>query len=217
MKQHSIEVVKTAHYYTLGEPTMDTKTFWICCHGYGQLAKRFVHKFDQLDLKDNFVVAPEGLNRFYWSRNPSTVGSTWMTSEDRLDEIKDYSNYLTTIYEYYYSQLPENVCINLFGFSQGVATVYRWMMEKFLPFDNLIMWGGHLPEDLDYSPYYDYFADRRLLFYYGDEDEFLTPERLEWHDKIITEKGLNIEKVPYQGKHKIYRAVLHDLAAKLNL
>ena len=79
MQIHSISVPKTAHYCTLGEPGPHIKYFWICCHGYGQLAKRFIRKFERIHQEDTLVVAPEGFSRFYWKDFTGDVVATHMS------------------------------------------------------------------------------------------------------------------------------------------
>ena len=62
MKEHSTKVQRTAHYATYGEISNSTKYFILACHGYGQLAKHFIKKFDILASEEVFVLAPEGLS-----------------------------------------------------------------------------------------------------------------------------------------------------------
>ena len=126
MKKHKILFEKTAHYATIGEPGEHVKYLWLVCHGYGQLASLIIHKFDGFDTSEHFILAPEGLSRFYWNRTaPNPVGSSWMTMVDRLDEIADYTRYIKMLYDEYVPQMAENVKIILFGFSQGCATQTR--------------------------------------------------------------------------------------------
>ena len=83
MKIHHIPVKRQARYYTLGTLDTNTKHVYIVLHGYGQLASQIIHKFD--DMADEvFIIAPEGLSRFYWDGMTGTVGASWMTKEDRF-------------------------------------------------------------------------------------------------------------------------------------
>ncbi|NIP78275.1 MAG: phospholipase, partial [Gemmatimonadetes bacterium] len=80
---------------------------WFVLHGYGQLAERFVRRFDALPgVRDGMraVVAPEALSRFYVEEEvtgphgpESRVGATWMTRADREHEIRDYVEYLDRV------------------------------------------------------------------------------------------------------------------------
>jgi len=212
MKSHKILFEKTAHYSTIGEPSKKIKYIWIVCHGYGQLASLMIHKFDGFDEQEHFILAPEGLSRFYWNRSsPNPVGSSWMTKVDRLDEIADYTRYIKKLYNEYVPQMADDVEIILFGFSQGCATQIRWIMREFPKFHHLVLWGGLLPEDLDYTPHTEYFSDKNLYWVYGDKDQFLEQKHIDWHHKFMKEQSLSFKTIQFEGKHRIDREVLHNL------
>src|SRR6476469_3720019 len=98
---HSTVVPRTARYYTLGPTHGFPRELWFVCHGYGQLASRFLRQFAPLDDGTRLIVAPEALSRYYLDpvaerrhqREPR-VGASWMTREDRFAEIVDYVSYL---------------------------------------------------------------------------------------------------------------------------
>lgn len=216
MKSHKILFEKTAHYFTLGEANKSTKYFWLVTHGYGQLASKFIYKFDQLNLNENFVLAPEGLSRFYWNRSaPNPVGSSWMTKENRLDEIADYTRFIKKLYQEYLSKMSDDVKIIMLGFSQGCATQIRWITREFPNFNHLILWAGLLPEDLDYLPHQSYFSSKNLIWVHGDDDEFLKEKHIEWHHQFMKEQHLDFETVEFKGKHLIDRAVLQQIFEKI--
>ena len=211
IKAHSLVVPKTAHFYTLGEPGEQTKYLWIACHGYGQLASKFLEKFNVISNEENFIVAPEGFSRFYWGGFEGPVVSSWMTRKDRLDEIADYATFLTTIYNHFKSQLPLNVKVILFGFSQGVATIMRWLTRHCPDFNHLVLWAGILPEDIDYLPLKNYFSGRNLIFAYGHQDQYLTPDRIKMYKEIIQKGELKIREEPFYGGHTIDPEKLYRL------
>jgi len=212
---HKIKVEKTAHYYTIGTPGPHIKNFWIVCHGYGQLASNLIRKFTSIDDGTTFILAPEGFSRFYWKGVYGDVAASWMTKQDRLDEIADYARYLTKLYNTFIPQLPDNVCINLLGFSQGCATQCRWIMREFPKYHHLILWAGLLPEDLDYTPFHDYFNSKKTIFVYGKNDQYVTPERLQWQEDFSKAQGINFEVHTFEGKHEIDRKLLISIADEL--
>ncbi|MCP4442443.1 MAG: phospholipase [Aureispira sp.] len=209
MNEHHIKFERTAHYYTLGEPNKEAKQFWLVCHGYGQLASRIIKKFNQ--LPNAFILAPEGFSRFYWSEKDSLVGASWMTRKDRLSEIEDYCNYISQLYNSYKEQLADDVQINILGFSQGGATVVRWMERMQPDFDNLILWGAGFPPDLEYKPLHNYLENKKLWVVQGKTDHYLTEERLAKHEQFMKSQGLDCEEVWFDGGHEIDRAILNDL------
>jgi predicted esterase len=214
-QSHSLLVERAAHYYTLGTPGPHIKNLWIVCHGYGQLASRVIQKFSEIDDGSTLIIAPEGLSRFYWQGVTGQVAASWMTKMDRLEEITDYTRFIRKIYDQYTSQLTEDIKITLFGFSQGCATQCRWIMREFPKFDNLVLWAGRLPEDLDYRPYKPYFATKDIYFVYGKEDQFLTPNFIDWQINFAKEQQIEYQTIVFEGKHIIDREILMNLYLKL--
>jgi predicted esterase len=208
MAHHKFKTEKTAHVFTHGEPSEKTEYLWFVTHGYGQLASSIIRKFEGFDPTTHFVVAPEALNRFYWQFKSSVVGASWMTRQDRLDEIADYTTYLDTVFAHFKMQVPPSVKIILFGFSQGCATQMRWILRGAPNFDHLVFWGGVLPEDLDYQPFLTYFSDKKITFVCGDTDEFINQEGIEKHLALAKEKNLAMDFIGFEGKHEILTDVL---------
>ena len=156
MQEHHIAVRRTARYYTLGPGDREVAELWIVCHGFAQLAGRFMRHFAAIDDGTRLIVAPEALNRFYVEAVPgvhgpdSKVGATWMTREDRLHEIADYVGYLDTLAESIVSTRGRTrLRLTVLGFSQGVATVARWVAQGRTRPDHLILWASALPPEID--------------------------------------------------------------------
>jgi len=217
IESHQIKVARTAHYYTIGQAGPQVKYLIIACHGYGQLAQFFLRKFDVLAREDTLIVAPEGLSRFYWHNGSGKVVASWMTKEDRLSEIADYAKYLEDLHQQYLAQLSPDVQTILFGFSQGCATVVRWPMEHFTRFDTLVLWGGMIPEDLDYKPHADYWANKKIHAVYGSEDQFITAERIAFHQQLLAEQQLTAEETVFKGGHVVDRDALVQLFDQIRL
>lgn len=156
MNEHHIVVRRSARYYTRGPMDESVSQVWMVCHGFAQLAGRFMRHFVPLDDGTRLIVAPEALNRFYVEQRPgphgpdSKVGATWMTREDRLHEIEDYVGYLDTLSDEIFRSIPrEKVALTVLGFSQGVATVARWAVHGHTRPDHLILWAERLPPEID--------------------------------------------------------------------
>jgi predicted esterase len=214
MQEHKIQVSRTASYYSLGEEGASIKELWMVCHGYAQLATSLLRKFEALNDGSRLILAPEGLSRFYWNGFSGKVVASWMTRHNRLDEIEDYSNFLSQLYEEQRKSLPSDVKLVLFGFSQGCATLCRWMMKCMPDFDHLFLWGGFLPEDLDYSSQATYLESKKLHFVYGKKDEFLSPERLEEHAAFIARQKLKVNIFPFDGRHVVDSDILGQVLKK---
>src|SRR5213080_184340 len=216
MHEHHLSVSRTARYFTLGERSAAVAEVWFACHGYGQLAARFLEKLRVLDDGTRYLVAPEGLSRFYLSEHPTErrVGASWMTREDRLAEIEDYVRYLDAVYADVCGVLDRaQVTVHALGFSQGVATVSRWAAMGKAKIDRLILWGGEFPPDLDLTV--DTVASRlqavHLTLVYGRSDEYITAKIVQTTTARLRQHGIPYREVPFEGGHELNEAVLRSL------
>lgn len=213
MQEHVLTTVRTARYFTLGSLRGSTDV-WIVCHGYGQLAARFLERFRPIAEQQRCVVAPEGLSRFYLSESPAErrVGASWMTKEDRLHEIDDYVRFLDALQR----QVVEgDAKITALGFSQGTATVCRWAaLGAGACIDHLIIWGGEVPPDLDLTDRRaaERLRSSRLTLVYGDRDEYFTPKVVAATEARLRDHDIPYEVVRFDGGHEIDTTTLLRLA-----
>ena len=205
MQEHHFSTSRSARYYTLGSPAQATD-LWFVCHGYGQLASRFLERFRPIEAERRCIVAPEGLSRFYLTESPTErrVGASWMTREDRLHEIDDYVRYLDGVYG---KVVTRDARVTALGFSQGTATVCRWAAQGSARIDRLIVWGGEVPPDLDLKR----LRVPSLTLVYGTRDEFFTPKIIAATESRLREHGIGYELVPFEGAHEIDEATLRRL------
>jgi predicted esterase len=215
MQQKNIIIPKTARYFMLGEASSEIEQIWIVCHGYAQLANYFIRNFEALNDGKTMIVAPEGLHRFYWQGFSGRVVASWMTKEERLEDIADYCNFLTAVYSECIPVLNKNVKINLFGFSQGSATVLRWLSIKKPLIHNLILWGGTFPADINFEMDKHYFDSFKTYFVMGTKDEYISNEEVEEQERILKTNKINYSSVRFDGKHEIPKDELLKLSAKL--
>ncbi len=211
MASHHFQVQKTAHYYTIGEIGKHIRRVVFALHGYGQAGDRFSSKFDGMDDGETLIVCPEGLNRFYWKDFTGEVVASWMTRKNRDTDIADNMSYLNQLYDYIIPQLSDDVIVTVFGFSQGCPTASRWVSSQKKPFHHLVLWAGQLAHDEDYATSQSFFQNKRLLFVYGNEDEFLIYGYKEKLLEKAAESGLEFEVREFDGKHRIDRQVLADI------
>lgn len=203
-----MQVTRTAHVYTMGHLTANTKYIWMACHGYGQLAERFIYKFENLDPSEHFIIAPEGLSKFYWNGVQGSVVASWMTSRDRLSEIEDYLNYLCQVLNDYQSRFRHDVTYLFFGFSQGTATIMRFLARFQPQFGHIFLWSGSIPRDVDYRTIANYFQTGKLHLIYGNEDEYLTPELIQSETEFVENQNLKIIRHVFEGTHRVDKNVL---------
>lgn len=213
MEEYHITVPHRSRYYTFGTLSGHTRNIWFVLHGYGQLAKYFIRKFEGLNPEENFVVAPEGPNKFYLQGFSGKVGATWMTKEDRETDISNYVTFLNELYFYIIGNKELNdVRINILGFSQGVATASRWITDGQVKADNLLLWAGILPPDLVVEKARHELANKKVLLILGNKDPYINEDRLKEMKNITKTLELEPEELWYDGDHQIDPEVLLKIA-----
>jgi predicted esterase len=204
----NIAVTKQAKLATTGNA--NAANYWLACHGYGELVKYFINKFSELDY-NHFVVAPEGLNRFYLNGFTGRVGANWMTKEDREQDIDTNNKYLTQVFNQY---IFNNSNFIAFGFSQGTETLTRWLVNQQLAPKAIILWGNGFPEDLSKECNL-LWKTTKIYFVVGSQDTFITPEKLALKKGLFDKHQLDYELVSYEGAHKIIPSLLSQLAKNI--
>lgn len=207
VEERFIPVRRTARYHVLGEPHAAAEV-WIVIHGYGQLARYFLSRFAGLE-KGRYIVAPEGLGRFYLDEQHTRVGATWMTREDRLHEIEDHVAYLDTLCASLRSEVPPTARFHALGFSQGVATLARWAALGNTALDRMVFWGGQLPPDLDGDRARDRLSKSKILLVHGEQDTLVPLEVLERNQRALLALGSESTAWTWHGGHAIDATVLH--------
>jgi predicted esterase len=210
-KESHIIYQKTGRYFTEGEITCG-KHLLIALHGYGYLGQYFIRKFHGVDTNQWVVVCPEGPHRFYQSGTNGRVGASWMTKEDRLNDIKDYVNFLDTLLEDLKSR-AEFKSVTLLGFSQGGATASRWLAYGKHNFDKFILWATVFPPDME-KEYNSKFRQSDNYFVFGTKDEYYTQDKVAEHHHELTTLNIPLEMITFEGNHNIHEeTLLHILNA----
>lgn len=198
-QRHQITVDKTARFFSSGDPYSDTLIYVL--HGYGQNARFFIDKFQKLS-NNCFIVAPEGLHRFYWEGMSGRVVASWMTSEDREDDIADYIHYLNALHTRITADYSFKRVV-VIGFSQGVATAFRWIANGKLQTDQFVIASGMIPPDLDLDQNLELFRRIQLCYISGDQDPYRNEEEVQLWLKRFEEMDIPLQGITFNGGHRI--------------
>ena len=223
MKEHQIQVQRTARYWTLGDPAV-AEEVWVVLHGYNQLGRRFLRRFEPINDGRRLIVAPDALSRFYVAHEPgrhgsaALVGATWMTREDRLAEIADYVGYLDRLADSVREEVRlaggRDLPLTVLGFSQGVATAARWVTQGSARPKNLYFWGDFTPPDLDLPRAREAFSSADVVMIRGTEDHALDPVLAKAEKARLAEADIAYRTVTYPGGHDIDAEALGSLVAE---
>ncbi len=198
-------------YHTLNQLTEQTETIWFACHGQGQLAEYFIKKFEGLDPVKNFIIAPQGISKYYLNGFTGRVGASWMTKEDRLTEIDNQQTLLQAIWDLEVGEVLGKRVI-FFGFSQGVATISRFAAFSKLPFDTLVLWAGGFPPDIPTGSF-DHLSGKETLHYFtGHDDPYYKPEMLHTQtDLVLAAMGKAPHTTFFDGGHTVIPELLKEI------
>ena len=211
-----ISIPKTHKYSQLGEFSKKTNTVWIVLHGYGMLSEFFIKKFECILNDSTVVIAPEGSNRFYLENNYYRVGASWMTKLDKEKDIEDNISFIQTLYSKIIVEIGHtNFKLNTLGFSQGGATLVRWIMSNNINIDSLILWGSDIPKDCLTNEKKSRWSSIDVKLVIGNQDEYINEENKQKVIDLISSYGLKYELVAYEGSHKIIEKELEKIATGL--
>ena len=223
-QEHHIRTTRHGRFFTLGPADERAREVWFVLHGYGNLAQRFLRYFSPLDDGTRLIVAPEALNRFYLvppegaSAKDRLVGASWMTKEDRQNEIDDYVRYLDAVADAVSARARRTVGVMtvVVGFSQGSATAARWVTTGRIRPRHLILWGGMLPPELELHRADHPLRQLSLRFVIGSDDGFATPALIGEQESRLRDARLPYELERFDGGHAIDAKPLRSIAASIS-
>ena len=219
MRERHIRVARTARYYALGSAGPSLREIWLVCHGYRQLAGRFLRRFSDLDDGTRLIVAPEGLSRFYLHDSEGShgkevpIGATWMTREDRENEITDYVGLLDAVVDEVSEESGGQITrLTVLGFSQGAHTACRWVAAGETAVERLILWGAYLPDDFDLDRGPDRLGSVELILVRGLLDHYISDEAHASQEARLEELGIRFKTLTHGGGHELDPTLLRKIA-----
>ena len=134
-----------------------------------------------------------------------------MTKENTATEVKNVLNYIDAVLEA--ENLPDDVNLILFGFSQGVSVATRWLASKKPRCKMVALYAGGIPNELTATDFE--FLDQNateIKIIYGDQDEYLTPDRLKGEKiKIETLFQGKADIITFKGGHEVKPEIIKNL------
>ena len=214
--KHSISFEFSSSYITYNKLTDNTENIWIVFHGYGQLSKYFIRRFDVLDGDKNYIIAPQGLSKFYVDEDYNNVGASWLTKEDRGSDLLNQQKYLIKLMDELKLKIDfSKIKVNLFGFSQGVSALTRLLMNYNMKVNNVIIWAGWVPDEF-FNINKDVLKDTNLFFVVGNKDKYYNNPIIKGYlKKFKNILNKEIDYFVFNGGHIVDRKVLKKINEKL--
>lgn len=208
-EEHLIKVERSARFHTHGEFSEATKVVWIVAHGYAQLSEYFIKHFEHLDKKQHFVIAPEGLSKAYINGMSGRVGASWMTKSMREQEIDDYVKLIETIVSIYLTkENSSKIKVVALGFSQGAATISRWVHRSEFKLDTMILWAGQPAKELIFE---NSFNKLPIIFVLGNNDPYISGEFEMRLKEQFEQCNWFFKSISFEGEHHLDKVIISTL------
>ncbi|TQD40109.1 alpha/beta hydrolase [Haloflavibacter putidus] len=209
--EKQVSYTTTNSYSTRNQLQEKTKNVWIACHGLGYLSKYFILYFAQLDKEENYIIAPQAPSKYYQKTDFKHVGASWLTRENTKQETENIVNYLDAVFTN--ENIPGDKRLILFGYSQGVSVIMRWLASRKIDCADLVIHSGGIPKELTAEDF-KFLKETKVSLLYGKQDEYLNAKRVK--EEITRAEELfgkeNLEILPFEGKHEINRGLLKKIA-----
>ncbi|MDT0607356.1 alpha/beta hydrolase [Croceitalea rosinachiae] len=209
INRHEVTYTSINSYETLNELTTDTKNVWIVFHGMGFLSRYFLKHFRFLNVNENYIICPQAPSKYYLKDDFKHVGASWLTKEDTSQETKNVLNYIDAVL--FTANIPKDVNIILFGFSQGVSIAMRWLVSRKFNCDKLVLYAGGIPNEIEPKDIF-FLSQTEVKIIYGDSDKYLTPKRLAIENKKIKLLfGKKADVINFNGGHEIKQELFEKI------
>lgn len=207
IREKEVSYTATNTYSLLNKYTEKTKNVWMVFHGMGYLSKYFIKHFEKMDRDKNFIIAPQAPSKYYQDRNFKHVGASWLTRENTLAETENVLKYVDAVFE---KELNNEACnLIIMGYSQGVSIALRWVANRKIQCDKIVLHSGGIPRELNQSDFQFLNSSTPIIFMYGNQDPHINDERKK-------EEGLKASKLfgerlkieVFEGGHEVNQNAL---------
>ena len=209
--EKTVTYTRSDSYTTLNRLSDTTENVWIVMHGLGYLSRYFIRHFDGLPSDKNYIIAPQAPSKYYLNDTYTRVGASWLTKEDTQREIQNVMTYLDGVWTA--EKIPANCNLIVLGFSQGVSIASRWVAQRKIECDQLVLYAGGIPNELQPSDF-NFLSkkDTKVTAIVGDKDEYVTEERRKTEsEKIRKLFGGKAKEILFEGGHEVKRYLIKQL------
>jgi len=198
-------------YFTLNSYSPKTKNIWLVFHGMGYLSRYFLNYFSELDIDENFVIAPQAPSKYYFGPDFKHVGASWLTRENTVMETANVLEYVDAVFNKEKPhELPNFIVL---GYSQGVSIALRWLSSRKVKCDRLVMHSGGIPKELTPKDF-DYLdRNTKVTYIYGSNDQYITEARKTEEELLGSELfGNRLEIRVFKGVHEVNKQFLANIS-----
>jgi len=195
-------IATTTHGRYLVEPASGPAPVLVGFHGYAERAEAGLERLRAIPGADRWtLVSIQGLNRFYQRRTNEVIAG-WMTRQDRELAIADNLAYVAAVLDVVSREWPTTAPTIFSGFSQGVAMAFRAAAAGG---QAVIAAGGDVPPEI---PRERLSSIRSVLICRGTRDEWYSAEKFAADRRRLTDAGVAVTAVEFDGGHEWSRDVI---------
>ncbi len=211
IKEKKISYQTTNTYSTLNTYTSKTKNVWIVFHGLGYLSRYFIKYFSHLNTEENYIIAPQAPSKYYQDDKFKHVGASWLTRENTMVETQNILNYIDAVYNFEIKNFKGNLLV--LGYSQGVSIAARWVANKKIKCNHLILHSGGIPTELKPEDFEFLPATSKVTYLYGNKDRYITEARIT-EQTLIGNKlfGDKLQIQVFNGTHEVNKEFLLSIS-----
>lgn len=210
-KEKEITYHTTNSYSTLNTLSENTKNIWFVCHGMGYLSHYFLKYFTDLNLEENYIIAPQAQSKYYTPPKFKHVGASWLTKENTIAETKNVMRYFDAIFDA--EKLPKHLNLIVLGYSQGVSVALRYVAQCQLKCSHIVMMSGGIPKELVANDFQFLNRETHISLIYGNNDAYLD------EDRLVVEKNrafelfghCDLQIIPFEGGHEVKKELIYML------
>lgn len=209
--EKEVSYTATNTYHTLNKLTAKTKNVWVVFHGMGYLSKYFINYFSELNVEENYIIAPQAPSKYYQDKAFKHVGASWLTRENTIEETENILNYVDVVFKKELSIKTANLIV--LGYSQGVSIATRWVSSRKIQCDKLIVHSGGIPNELQPTDFEFLKPTSHVIYIYGNKDQYITEARKteeELKGSKLFKNRLSIEV--FDGVHEVNRQFLLNIS-----
>ncbi len=205
MQEQTVSYKHTNTYTTVNTFTSKTKNVWFTLHGMGYLSRYFTKYFKDLNPIENYIIAPQAHSKYYQDKKYKYIGASWLTKEQIELELENVYCYLDQVWEDQRALWKhQNINIICMGYSQGVSIITRWIANRKINCNRIVLHSGAIPEGFIPISFNHLSDDTIVHYHYGNKDKYITPELVLQQEKKalkLFEDKLSISV--FDGKHEV--------------
>ena len=177
----------------------------------GYLSRYFIKYFSHLNTEENYIIAPQAPSKYYQDDKFKHVGASWLTRENTIIETQNILNYIDAVYNFEIKNFKGNLLV--LGYSQGVSIAARWVANKKIKCDHLILHSGGIPTELKHEDFEFLPATSKVTYLYGNKDQYITEARIT-EQTLIGNKlfGDKLQIQVFNGTHEVNKEFLLSIS-----